>query len=79
MTLNSISQPRSDKSDISFISLGVSILVAPNPTNTILDARSAERPLARLEDRLCKVTEDNLSQARAMGSLKRLSPYLEFI
>ena len=79
MTLNSISQPRSDKSEISLISLGVNIRVAPNPMKTILDFKRAESPLALLDESLEGSAEDNFSHASAMGSLNRFNPYLSFI
>ena len=79
ITLNSISQPKSDKSVMSLISLGVSIRVAPKPMNTTLDFRRAVRPLALLDDSLDGSTEDSFSQASAMGSLRRFKPYLSFI
>ena len=79
MTLNSISQPISDKSEMSLISLGVSIRVAPNPMKTILDFKSAESPLALLDESLDLSAEDSFSHASAIGSLKRFKPYLSFI
>ena len=75
-TLNSISQPKSERSDTSFISLGVSILVAPNPIKTILELLSRSSPLLRLILMLPERTATSLSQASAIGSRKRLSPNL---